>query len=371
VIGLIIAIVLKMTNLLRKVREFVWLEGDPEKDRWTGLVAFGTLEIILGILAFSAAMFLLILVSSAGFGGMKPSHFWIVMGLLFYLTGWLIVVGYGSIKAFRWARVLMLVGSWVMLFFGTLQLALLLYILPGIYDLMADSTLLSPASAMTVLCGSIILLFLFQMVLPVVAIIFYSLKGVETTCERLNPLPCWTDRYSLPLLAMSFISVLGSLSIFFGASTNYTVFFFGQVFMGTKGFCFVLLVSIACGYVGWGAFVRKMHAWWVAYALIVSTAASMMLTFSEVDMSMIFTAMGYSPEQITQLSKIPVLNPAGLTFITCIWGIMASIYMVWVRDSFRPMRIGPEVKSYRQRRAEEGQDATPAPPVRPRMRVGD
>ncbi len=359
-----------MTDLLKKAREVVWLEGNPEGDYSVGLIVFGALEIILGMLAFSVALFLLILESSAGLGGMKPSHFWMIMGLLFCLSGCLIAVGYGSIRAFRWARVLMLAGSWVTLFFGTLQLALVLYILPGIYDLLADATMLSPSSAMIVLCSSMILLFILQLVLPVTAMAFYGRKGVEKTCERLNPRPCWTDQCSLPLLAMSFISVLGSLSVFLGASMNYVVFLFGHVLVGWPGFCFVLLISAGCGYVGWGAFVRRMHAWWVAYALIVLTSASMMLTFSEVDMPMLYAAMGYTPDQISQLSSIPLLTPAVLTFVVCIWGIMACIYLVWVRDSFRPERVAKEIKSYRQRRAEEQQLAAPKP-LQPRMRVGD
>lgn len=357
-----------MTDLLRKARELVWLEGDPDKDHSTGLIVFGTLEIVLGILAFSVAMFLLILVSAAGLGGMKASHFWLVMGLLFYLTAWLIVIGLGSIKAQRWARMLALVGSWVTIFFGTLVLALLLYILPGACDLLTDSGVLSPSSAVAVLTFFIIMFFLLQLVMPMVAIAFYNLRGVQGTCERLNPDPCWTDRCPLPLLAMGFISVLGSLSVVLGSSINYVVFLFGKVLVGWKGFAVVLPVAVVCGYVGWGAFSRKMHAWWAAYGIIVIVSASMMLTFSEIDMHTLYTAMGYQAEQIVQLNQMHLLDPAVLNVTTCIWGIMASVYLVWVRDCFRPERKTADVKSYRRLKAEE-EAARPVEPKRPRMRL--
>ncbi len=357
-----------MKGLLRKARELVWLEGDPDRDQSTGLIVFGTLEIMLGILAFSVAMCLIILVSASGLGGMKSAHFWMLMGMLCYLTGWFIVMGLGSIKAARWARVLVLVGSWVTIFFGTMAMALLLYILPGIYDLLADSGVFSPSTTMTILSVSIVLLFILQLILPMGAIAFYSLKGVQTTCERLNPSPCWSDHCPLPLLAMGFIAVLGSLSIFVGSSINYVVFLFGTVLAGWQGFLVVLLLSAVCIYVGWGALMRRMHAWWMAYAVIVLTSASMMLSFSEVDMNTVYRSMGYAAGQIAQLGQLSLFNPAVLTFVTCVWGIMASIYLVWVRDCFIPERSHDEIKSYRQRKAEE--DAgKPRKTFRPRMRL--
>ena len=113
-----------MNEFLKRARDRVWLEGDPERDRSAGLAVFGALEIIMGLMAFAFAMFLLVLVSAIGIGGMKISHCWITMGFLLYMSGWFFVMGFGSIKALRWARALMLVGSWVTVFFGTLVLAL-------------------------------------------------------------------------------------------------------------------------------------------------------------------------------------------------------------------------------------------------------
>ena len=360
-----------MNQLLAKAREWVWLEGDPEKDQSTGLAVFGAVEIILGILAFALAMFLIILTASSGLGGMKPAHFRVVTGMLFFLTGWFCVTGLGSIKARRWARVLVLVGSWVAIFLGTLLMALLLYLLPGAYDLLADSGILSPSSAMTVLSFSIVLYLLLQLILPMVAIGFYNLKGVKATCERLNPDPCWSDRCPLPIMAMGFISILGSLSLLFGASINYIVFLFGKVLMGWQGFLIVLPISLVCGYIGWGAFMRRMHAWWMAYALILLVSASMMLTFSECDMVALYHAMGYRLEQIDHLGQVSLLSPALLTFATCVWGIMTCIYLVLVRDSFRPENDHVEVKSYRQRKAEETAGVPDAVPNGPRMRLED
>jgi len=359
-----------MKELFKKAREWVWLEGDPAKDRKVGLVVAGILEVVLGILCFSLAMLLLIVVSTTGLGGMKGSHFWMAMGVMFYLTAWFIVMGLGSIKAKRWARALVLVGAWVTVFFGTLALALVLYILPEAHALMTDSGFISPAAAMTILYFSIVVLFLLQLLFPVLGIMFYGLQGVQTTCERVNPKPCWTDRVPLPLLAMGFISAMGCLSIVAGLTTNYVVFVYGKVVSGGYGFLVTLCIAIGFGYVGWGAFTRKAHAWWGAYVLVLITSSSMMLTFSELEMETLFAQMGYTADQMDRLGQFKAVNPAALTFISCIWGVMACIFLVWVRDCFKPEQYVDEVKSYEQIKAEE--EAKPkVQPGGPRMRLDD
>jgi hypothetical protein len=357
-----------MSRLSEIIPGHGWLEGDPSKDHAVGLIVFGTLEVLLGIFCFSLAMLLLIVVSAHGLHGMKPVHFWISLALLFFQTGWLIVMGLGSIKMRRWARALMLVGSWTSVFFGTLCLALILHTLPEIYTILADAGLLSPEASLDVLYFAFFILVLLMVLFPLASVMFYGLKGVTATCERRNPEPCWTDRCPVPLLAMSFISALGCLSLPLGATNNFAVFLYGRVIKGAPGALLLALVSAAFGYVGWGAYRRKMHAWWGAYVLVVLISSSMMLTFAEVDMNTLYTRMEYSADQIARLQELYPINSAMLTFISFLWGVMACIYLVWVRDCFRPVKTEAAVKSYQQRKAEEA-DAKPREPQTPRMRL--
>ena len=342
-----------MQEWLKKARDWAWLEGDPNRDRTVGLLLFGMFEVALGILSFSLAMLLLVTVSSTGLGGMKPSHFWMSMGILFCLTVWFILMGLGSMKARRWARALVLVGAWVTILLGTFALALMLYVIPEIYNVLVDLGGVDQHVAMGWLYFAVFSLLLLEVVFPLVAIGFYSLAGVQATCERKNPEDSWTDRYPLPLLAMGFISVLGSLSIIVGSSANYVVFLFGRIFSGPTGMLVVALLSGACAYVGWGAFKRNKHAWWGAYGIVLITSISTMLTFAELDMKNLYTHMNYNAEQIERLMRIDLINPAGLTFASCIWGVMACIYLVWIRDCFMPEKDRAKVKSYARRMAEE------------------
>ena len=355
-----------MREFLKRIVAAVTREPDTTKDRTVGLIVFGTVDILFGIFCFTLAMVLLVVVSSVGLGGMKPAHFRMAMGFLCFLTGWFCVMGMGSIRARRWARALLLVGAWMAVFFGTLALALALYVLPEMYNLMADSEFLTPGAALGVLYFAIFVLVLLQVVFPIIGIAFYGAGSVRATCERRNPAPDWTDRIPLPLLAMGFVSITGCLSIVTASTTNYIVFFFGHVISGAAGFAVVALVSLACGYVGWGAFTRRMHAWWGAYLLVLLVSSSMMLTFSEMDMATMYAHMGYSAEQIENLQQFYPFSSAMLIYMSCAWGIMACIYLLWTRDRFRPEKDEVEVKSHQQRKAEE---QVPEPASKPPRRM--
>jgi len=358
-----------MKEIFKSVLEWLRNEPDTSKDRSVGLVVFGTVDIVFGIFCFSLAMLLLITVSSLGMGALKPAHFKMAEGALFFLTGWFIVMGLASIKARRWARALLLVGAWMAIFFGTLALALILYVFPEMYSIIADSGSFSPTASLGMLYFSVFVLVLLQLVFPVFGIVFYGSASVRATCERINPEPSWTDRHPLPLIAMTFISATGCLSIVIAAPSNYVVFLFGHMVDGLPGFAVVALVSVACGYVGWGAFTRRMHAWWGAYALVFLISASLMLTFSEMDMASIYACMGHSDGQIENLQRFYPFSSAMLTYMACVWGIMACIYLLWVRDCFCPEKDQVVVKSYQQRKAEEDAAKPTAKPAKPRPRM--
>ncbi len=91
-----------------------------------------------------------------------------------------------------------------------------------------------------------------------------------------------------------------------------------------------------------------------------------MLTFSEMDMPNLYAHMGYSADQVHELQNVHLITPVTLTFISCMWGIMACIYLVWVRDSFRPEKDEGKVKSHQQIKAEE---AAAQPKEEPRIRM--
>ncbi len=338
---------------MERVRNGPWMDGDPDRDYSAGLAAFGAAEIVLGALCFMLAAMLFGSVSAAAPGSLLPKH-GVPSGIaLLLLSAWWSAMGFGSLRARRWARALVIVGAWVAVFYGTLAMALALVVLPEACNAIVDAGVVGPGDAVAVLYAAVGMLFLLHMVFPLAAIVFYGMKGVRNSCERRNPRPCWTDRLPLPLMAMGCISILGSLLVVAGGFENHVVFFFGRVLSGGWGACVLLAVSAGSAYVGWGAFTRRMHAWWGAYVLVLLVCSSMMLTFAEIDMETLYLRMGHGAGDVDRLERFIPFSPAALTFVSCIWGILACIFLVWVRDCFRPAVPAEAVKSYALRKAEE------------------
>ena len=79
-----------------------------------------------------------------------------------------------------------------------------------------------------------------------------------------------------------------------------------------------------------------------------------------------YFSMGYSVGQIENLQQFYPFSSSTLTYMSCAWGIMACIYLIWVRERFRPEKDAVVIKSYQQRRDEE---AAAAPVAVPRVRM--
>lgn len=342
-----------MKSTLKNTNDRIWKQIRSKNPQVVGLVAFGIADIVMGLFCFSLAMLVIIMASSTSQTDLSFVAYATAVGFLFGTTGWYIVLGLGSLRARRWACALLVAGGWVTVFFGAIGLALLFYVLPELYDALSRAMPTSPNAVMYLVTSVVVVLVFLQVIFPLMLISFYGLASVRRICEERNPTPCWTDNYALPLLVMVFISVLGCLAVLGGALTNYTVFFYGRLLFGISGFAVVAVLSVASGYIGWGALHRQMKAWWIAYALVLLTAASMMLTSATLDMDHLFTCMGYSAGQIELQNEFLSLSPAVLTVTSILWGLMASVYLLWVRECFVPIPVEKVVKSYQQRMVEE------------------
>ena len=121
------------------------LQSSDFKDRKTGLVVFGILQIIFGgfcalmvpfmIIGMIASVFL----DSRTAAPVNPAM--IIPAVLLYalLAVWFIWMGIGSIKARRWARALILVSSWIWLIGGVGGLVFFLLFMPDMFEKMGES----------------------------------------------------------------------------------------------------------------------------------------------------------------------------------------------------------------------------------------
>src|SRR5208282_5179824 len=185
------------------------------KDRSTGLLVFGIVEICLGGLAVLAALFTLlstVLVSRAAAPRLAVAApvilLYILLGVVF------VTLGAGSIGARRWARALTLIVSWIWLIGGICGLIIALAVVPATMRATIANMPQGPRPVPAGLMAAIVSLMaafaaLFYVVLPLVLILFYRSRDVRETCNRRDPVERWTDRTPLPIIGASLLLAYG------------------------------------------------------------------------------------------------------------------------------------------------------------------
>src|SRR5688572_8421786 len=171
---------------------------DSFKDRRGGLLAFGILQIILGLLA---AGFVLVVAAGhemAAQRGGTASGSALASAIVVYgmAAVYFVVTGIGSIRARRWARALSVAVSAMWFVGGVVTLLVVAVVLPRALRAApgANSSAVAWILVGTVIVGGILL--------PLVFFLFYRRDDVRATCERIDAKPRWTDRVPLPVLAL-------------------------------------------------------------------------------------------------------------------------------------------------------------------------
>ena len=313
------------------------------KDRKTGLMVFGILQIILG--AFCALMvpfMLLGMIVQAHTrtddaqpmraGQMIPS-----LAIYTLLAAWFIVMGIGSIRTRRWARALVLVSSWLWLICGLLGVAFMLYLMPAMYEQMVASGKMPQAIATVVKFVMIGFMVVFYVIIPTVLILFYGSMHVKATCEGHDPQVCWTDLCPLPVLAMSLLSCTWAAGILFLGCYGWAIPFFGTILNGTTGAMVILAGAILLSYLAWGLYRLRIAAWWCAVGLFTVWGFSTCITFSRVSLMDLYVKMSVPAQQLETMK--PFLSPQFSTVISLswtLWIVIALAYLLYMRKYFTP-----------------------------------
>lgn len=307
----------------------------PFKDRRTGLIIFGVLEILLGCLC-------LLLVPAMFFGqkaqadmtGEPVNYQMIIPGVLFYavLAVAFIWLGIGSIKCRRWARALMLVLSWSWLVVGVISVAAFAFVMPRMLASQPDA----PTIWIGMAIAGVILGIVF-LVMPGVLVLFYRGRHVRATCETRDPVARWTDACPLPVLGAALWLVVGSLSMLSMPLGFKSVLpFFGALIAGpVAGLVFVVL-GLAWIWLAMGFYRLKSAAWWGALILIVIFGASTAVSFTRVDLMDLYRQMGYPEKQIEMMKQASVLTSETMAWWTTISFLSILGYLFWIKKHFRP-----------------------------------
>ncbi len=313
---------------------------EPYRDRTVGLVIFGILQFLFGLLC--ALIMLLTVLSTLAMRGMggpagaSMNARMMLPALLLYglAAAWFITMGVGSMLARRWARALVLVTSWIWLVVGLGGIVVLLVMMPAIFDQMQEVGQMPPAAAVAMKVFMVGFFLLFYIIIPGVLVLFYGSRHVKATCDYKDPKTRWTDRCPLPVLAVSVILCVWALGMPMMGGYGWIFPLFGYLMTGPPGAVLCLLMAVAFAITAWGAYRLDMRAWWGAAVLIVAWTLSWAITFTQVNLMDLYVQMGFPEEQLKMMEQMMGSQMPAMMWFGLIWVCGFLAYLVYIRKYF-------------------------------------
>lgn len=301
------------------------------KDRRTGLVIFGILEILIGLFAGLMAFMMVVgLVAGSGTPGAPPMRMMVPIGVLYLgIAALFITLGIGSMMALRWARALTLVVSWWWLITGVVSCFALFALLPRMFDTLPPEQ----AAAKPVMIGCLSVFFgLFFILLPLGFILFYRGPSVKATVETRDPVRRWTDDVPLPLLAFS-VWMIGGGAAALLCGFMYPSFPVGRwMIRGPAVPALMLAIVLLMLFIGFGMLRRKPAAWWAAIAMFVLGAGWGVVFMSGMtNLAAWYRDMGMAmpPEQLAMMEKM-YASPFFIGWIVLFWAAYLA-FLIYLR----------------------------------------
>ena len=310
------------------------------RDRRTGLILFGTLEILLGCLCLLMIGFMVLgqqmLARSTG---APASMRMMIPGMLFYAGAAVAFVwlGVGSIQCRRWARALVLILAWVWLFTGLLLVPIMAWLMPRIMASAPAGAQALPVSATVVIVVvQIAFMSAFFILLPGALVLFYRSRNVKETCEARDPVRRWTDACPLPVLAGVCLMAWGTILMLGLALSGFAMLpFFGILLTGLPGTLAMIGVACVVFWIGRNWYRLKVSGWWALVAVTIVFAISNALTFARVDLIEVYQKLGYPQAQIDLIQRQGWMTNSFMARGSLIWVLPMLGYLLWVKRYFR------------------------------------
>jgi len=292
------------------------------RDRRGGLLAFGILQIVIGLIC---ALFVLVLAAALELtsrrGIAPPTNiapaFVIYGAAAFYF----ITVGSGSIRARRWARAMSVAFSAAWLAVGiAVVLSSLLFIRRTLVFVRPSETALVIGSTAAILIVAFI-------ILPLALFLFYRRDDVQLTCETHDLTIRWTDRVPWPVLAVA--TLLGFASFATLANVGAPVVpFFGMALTGASAALTMLVLSGLFGFLTVQWIVLRKSAWWTALLLHVIGGIVAMVTLATGDVGEVYAKLNMPREQI-QAMQLDTLgrSPALWAIVILVWAAYLGVLL--------------------------------------------
>ena len=275
------------------------------RDRRLILTVIGVILLLIGVvnaILGPAEMYCFYLFSEGGrfhYEGFGFGSF--MFGLIaaqivgYYLIALVCIpLGYGHLKARRWARTLSLtlLGFWLVT--GLPLMAALLVTLVVSKDPSITSVLIT-----------LFLLGLSYTVIPALLIWFYRSRDVRLTFEARDPHTYWIEALPQPVL------VSGALFLFYIAVLHVAIFFsgifpfFNTLLFDLQGILLIDASVILLACLTWGTLRLRPWAWWGSLVYFGFMTLSSILAFSRYGFADIYTRMHLAPIEIEAFGNIP------------------------------------------------------------------
>ncbi len=276
------------------------------RDRRLIITLLGALLLLVGIVAAVLGpleMYCFYLFSEGGrfhyegfgFGSFMFGNIAAQIAGYYLIAAVLIPLGYGHLKARRWAR--------------TLSLALLqFWLIVGIPLTIVFAFMLFSAKDMTLAPALVVLILLglSYFIFPGLLIRFYQSKHVRLTFESRDSGSYWIERVPVPILTLCALFLLYAVVLHVPILFDGMFPFFGVLLFDIVGI-FMLDVAIWCLVcLTWGVVRLKRWAWWGSVAYFSLLSLSTILTFATSDFADILARLDLPPTEMTPLQGLPL-----------------------------------------------------------------
>jgi hypothetical protein len=323
------------------------LNAPAYRDRRTGLIIFGIVEVIIGcVCLLFAPLALLGQVMAAKATGNPPEFKIILPSLITYplLAVAFIWLGVGSMKRLRWARALSLIVAWSWLLVGCVSLIMFIAMSPRIFANAAPGQPLPPEMRAVMIVVGALTLGLFFVALPGTLVLFYRSRHVKATCEAADPEVRWTDACPLPVLAVSIWLLFAAVWMPLMPLLYHSVFpFFGVLLHGFGGTLIFLILTVVWLYAAWAIYRLKPIGWWLTLVTFGVMTISSAVTFSKIDLMEMYRAMGYSEEMLKQIQQVNFFAGSHIVAMTLVGAALIIGYLLFIYRYFRsPAQVEPQ-----------------------------
>jgi hypothetical protein len=305
----------------------------------TGLTLFGVLWILVGLFTLGMS-FLIAVTATMGpkTAGGPPAKMMVPAALMYLGVGaCFITLGIGSIMAKRWARSLILSLSWMWLIIGVLTAFSMFFVMPKMFEAIPPDQ----AAAKPVIMGcTTVMVFVFFILLPGGAILFYRSPSVKAAVEALDPVPRWSDQ-PIPLLTFA-VWMIGGGAIMAIFSFMYTSFPLGPwVLRGASVYALMFAFCALMLFVGFGALKRKPAAWWAAIGMFVLGIGFAALFVTKTDFAAWYQEMGVAGDaRQAEVMQEMYTGPFFIGWLIVFWaGYLA--FLLYLRRYFFLKEVTP------------------------------